>query len=67
MQPGHILLQESLPPLAHCRVGESDLARNLQVRLARSTQQNNPGPAHQSCRKGSRTGHAFELFALFRP
>ena len=67
MQPGHILLQEAPPPLAHRRVAKSHLARNLQVRLAESTQQNNPGPAHQSCRKGSRTGHAFELFPLFRP
>jgi len=36
MQPGHILLQESLPPLAHRRVGKSHLARNLQVGLAGS-------------------------------
>jgi len=55
MQPGHILLQESPSPLAHRRVGQSHLTCNLHFRLAGGTQQNNPGSAHQSRRKGSRT------------
>src|SRR5713226_1648955 len=66
MQPGHILLQEAPPPLADGGVGQSQLARNLQVRLPRSTQQNNLGPTHEPRRKRARTGQAFELSALLR-
>src|ERR1019366_1871017 len=61
MQPRHILLQKSSPPLAHRRVGQSHLACNLHVRLSGSTQQNNPGPSDQSRRKRSRTRQAFKL------
>src|SRR5258708_28955975 len=66
MQPGHILLQKSLPPLAHRRVGQSHLARDLHVRLSGSTQQNNPGPSDHPRRKRSRTPEAFEPFTLLR-
>src|ERR1019366_3607358 len=66
MQPSHILLQKSSPPLAHRRVGQSHLACNLHVRLSGSTQQNNPGPSDQSRRKRSRTRQAFKLFPLLR-
>src|SRR3990172_3321016 len=66
MQPGYILLQKSPPPLAHRRVGQSHLARNLRIRLSGSTQQNNPGPSDQSRRKRSRTRQAFKLFTLLR-
>src|ERR1035437_5181376 len=66
MQPRHILLQKSSPPLARRRVGQSHLARNLHIRLSRSTQQNNLGPSDQSRRKRSRTRQAFKLLTLLR-
>jgi hypothetical protein len=67
MQSSYILFYKSLPPFPHGGVRHTQLARYLQVALAGRTQQNNPSPAHQSRRKGSRTGHTFQLFALFQP
>src|SRR5450755_4915151 len=66
MQSSYILFYKSLPPFPHGGVRHTQLARNLHVALADCTQQNNLSPAHQTRRKGSRTGHTFQLFALLR-
>src|ERR1039458_10059567 len=66
MQPRYILRQKSSPPLAHRRVGQSHLARNLHIRLSRSTQQNNLGPSDQIGRASCRERQAFKLLTLLR-
>src|SRR5215467_3481482 len=66
MQTGYPLLEEAPPPLAHRSVGYLQLLRNLQVGVPRSTQQNNLGSTHQSCRKGARIRQTFQLLALLR-
>src|ERR1700680_3289687 len=66
MQSRHTLFHEASPPFAHGRVGQSQLPGNLLVGLSRRAQQNDPHPSHQSRRKRTGTGHAFQLGALLR-